>query len=265
MNPVILKLKKKIKYRIDMSFLSNSYKDASRLSSQIISYGNKQFKVKELFNIKGSDIKNIIIQSSVDLMDNIGKGLNNINITVHGNVGYSFGEQMLSGKLMLYGDALDYAASGIKGGSIFIYGNSGDYTGGKTNHGNVGIVDGFLYVKGNVGNNSIERMRRGNVIVEGNIGDYACNDMLSGTIIIKGKIGKIFAEGIKRGTIFTKDKKVVKEYNRSNDAEYNFTKFYFKEISNVIGQKMFLENKNLIRYYGNTNSSNLSEVFLFKL
>ena len=52
MNPVILKLKKKIKYRIDMSFLSDSYKDVSRLSSQIISYGNKQFKVKEIFNIK---------------------------------------------------------------------------------------------------------------------------------------------------------------------------------------------------------------------
>ena len=75
----------------------------------------------------------------------------------------------------------------------------------------------------------------------------------------------LFRSGIKRGTIFTKDKKVVKEYSRSNDAEYNFTKFYFKEISNIISKKIFLENKNLTRYYGNTNSSNLSEVFLFKL
>jgi formylmethanofuran dehydrogenase subunit C len=265
MNPVTLKLKKKIKYRMDMSFLSNPYKDISKLSSQIISYGNKQFKIKELFSIKGNDIKNIIIQSSVDLMDNIGKESSNVNITVYGNVGYSFGEQMLSGKLILHGNALDYAASGVKGGSIFIYGNSGDYTGGKTNHGNIGIVDGFLYVKGNVGNNSIERMRRGNVIIEGNIGDYACNDMISGTIIIKGKIGKIFAEGMKRGTIFTKDKKVVKEYAKSNDAEYNFTNFYFKEISNIISKRLFLENKKLIRYCGNTNSNNFSEVFLFKL
>ena len=265
MNPVILKLKKEIKYRMDMSFLSKSHKDMSKFSSQIISYGNKQFKIKELFTIKGSDIKNIILQSSIDLMDNIGKELNDINITVHGNVGYSFGEQMLSGKLILHGNALDYAASGIKGGSIFIYGNSGDHTGGKTNHGNIGIVDGFLYVKGNVGNNSIERMRRGNVIIEGNIGDYACNDMISGTIIIKGKIGKFFTEGIRRGTIFTKDKKVTKEYARSNNAEYNFTKFYFKEVSDIISKKIFLENKNLTRYCGNTNSGNLSEVFLFKL
>ena len=47
MNPVILKLKKKIKYRMDMSFLSKSYKDMSKFSSQIIPYGNKQFKIKE--------------------------------------------------------------------------------------------------------------------------------------------------------------------------------------------------------------------------
>ena len=61
------------------------------------------------------------------------------------------------------------------------------------------------------------------------------------------------------------DQNLIKEYAKSNDAEYNFTKFYFKEISNIISKKIFLENKNLIRYYGNTNSSNLSEVFLFKL
>ena len=66
MNPVILKLKKKIKYRMDMSFLSKSHKDMSKFSSQIISYGNKQFKIKELFTIKGSDIK--ILLSNLQLI-----------------------------------------------------------------------------------------------------------------------------------------------------------------------------------------------------
>ena len=250
---------------MDMSFLSNPFKKMSSLSSQKIFYGNQQFKLKNFFSIKGNDLNNIIIKSSVDLMDNIGKGLKDVNITVYGNVGYSFGEEMISGNLKLYGDSLDYAASGIKGGAIFIYGNTGNYTGGKPNSSNEGILDGFIYIKGNVGDNSIERMRRGNVVIEGNIGDDACNEMLSGTVIIQGKVGKSFAQNIKRGTIFTKDKNLIKKYNKSNDAEYNFTNFMFKEISKIISKDIFLSNKKLTRYCGHQDNGNLSEIFLFKL
>ena len=264
MKPITLQLKKRLKYRIDMSCLSTLSKNSSSLASKIIMYGNKQFKIKDLFSIKGDDVNNIVIKSSVHLLDNIGKKLRDINITVYGDVGYSLGEQMISGKLEVYGNTLDYTASGMKGGSIFIYGNTGNYTCGKSNSLNEGMIDGLLFIKGNVGNNSIERMRRGNIIIEGNIGDYGCHQMISGTVMIKGKIGKFFAEEIKRGSIFTKDKNLVKNYNKSNNAEYNFTSFFIKEISKIISKNLFINNNSLVRYCGHKDTNNLSEIFLFK-
>lgn len=264
MKPIILQLKKKLKYRLDMSFLSTQFKNISSLQSYKILYGNKQFKFKDFFSIKGNDLNNIIIKSSVNLMDNIGRELRGMNIKVYGDVGYSFGEKMYSGKLELHGNTLDYAAAGIRGGSLFVYGNTGEYTAGKPNSSNEGVVDGFIYIKGNVGNNSIERMRRGNVIIEGNLGDDACHEMLSGTVIIKGRVGKSFAEGIKRGTIFTKDEKIIQKYNKSNNAEFNFTGFMFKEISKIISKNIFLTNKTLTRYCGHQDDDNLSEIFLYK-
>tara|TARA_X000001036_G_C20098171_1_gene570060 strand:- start:45 stop:563 length:519 start_codon:yes stop_codon:yes gene_type:complete len=171
---------------------------------------------------------------------------------------------MVSGLLALYGNALDYAASGMKGGKIFIYGNVGNYFGGKPNASNEGIVDGLIYIKGNIGNNSLQRVRRGNIIIEGNIGNDACHEMISGTILIKGRIGVSFGLDMKRGTIFTKDKKLTKDYTKSNKAEYNFIKFYLTQLKNIIKKKMFLEKKKLERYHGNKNKNNLSEIFLFK-
>ena len=112
-------------------------------------------------------------------MDNIGVGLNNLQMTVYGDVGFSLGSRMLSGTLTLYGNCLDHAASGMKGGNLFIHGSSGNYLGGKPNSANEGILDGLIYVKGNVGQNSIQRMRRGNVIIgHGISNDVAIKNML---------------------------------------------------------------------------------------
>ena len=173
-----------------MSFLSKiqDYKSIKEILATKISYGNKLIGVSSLFKITGSNMSKVVIKSADTSMDNIGKGLENIDMTVYGNVGFSFGGNMISGKLTLHGNCLDYAASGIRGGKLFIYGNTGDYLAGKPNSSNEGILDGFIYIKGNVGHNSIQRMRRGNVIISGNIGDYACAEMISGSVVVMGSI-----------------------------------------------------------------------------
>lgn len=241
MKHVTIKLKKKLKYRLDMSFLSEiqDYKSIKSFLSKKIQYGNKLVNIENLFSITGSDTSKIVIKSAVNYMDNIGAGLNNIQIIVYGDVGFSFGSRMVSGILTLYGNCLDHAASGMKGGSLFIYGNTGNYLGGKPNSANEGILDGLVYVKGNVGQNAIQRMRRGNIIIDGNVGDYACEEMISGTVIVMGKIGKSFAEGIKRGTIISKEKSLTKNYRLANNAEYNFINFFIKKISNIIDKNLF--------------------------
>ena len=266
MTQITITLKKKIKYRIDMSFISKiqDSKSVKHFLSKKIYYGNKPIEVAKLFNISGSDMSKIVIKSAVNLMDNIGKELQDTEMTVFGNVGFSFGSGMQSGTLNLHGNCLDYAASGMRSGKIFINGNTGDHLGGKPNAANEGILDGFIYVKGNVGQNSIQRMRRGNVVINGNLGDYACEEMISGTVVIMGNVGNSFAEGMKRGTIVTKEKKLIKDYKIANDAEYNFIDFFITKISKILNRNIFNRKHIVSRYHGHKDKDNISEVFLFK-
>ena len=266
MTHITFKLKKKLKYRLDMTFISeiSNYKSINKFLSKKIYYGNKEVNISSLFNVTGTDTSKIVIKSSMNYMDNIGVGLRNIEMIIYGNVGYSFGSNMQSGKLVLYGNCLDYAASGMRGGVIFIHGNTGKYLGGKPNSSNEGILDGFIYIKGNVGQNSIQRMRRGNVIINGNLGDYACEEMISGSVIVMGRVGNSFAEGIKRGTIITKEKKITKDYRLASKAEYNFIDFFVNKISKILKLNLFSRKTIISRYHGHKNNDNLSEIFLFK-
>ena len=95
MKHVTIKLKKKLKYRLDMSFLSEiqDYKSIKSFLSKKIHYGNKLVNINSLFTITGSVTSKIVIRSAVNYMDNIGVGLNNIQIIVYGDVGFSFVEE----------------------------------------------------------------------------------------------------------------------------------------------------------------------------
>tara|TARA_B100001758_G_scaffold204983_1_gene185117 strand:+ start:159 stop:962 length:804 start_codon:yes stop_codon:yes gene_type:complete len=266
MTHVTINLKKKLKYRLDMTFMSDisDYKSMKKFLSKKIYYGNKEINISNLFNITGTDTSKVVIKSSMNYMDNIGVGLRNMEMIVYGNTGYSFGSNMQSGKLVLYGNCLDHAASGMKGGEIFIHGNTGDYLGGKPNSSNEGILDGFIYIKGNVGQNSIQRMRRGNIIINGDLGDNACEEMISGSVIVMGRVGSSFAYGIKRGTIITKEKKITKDYRLASKAEYNFIDFFINKISKILNFKLFSRKTIVSRYHGHKKNDNLSEIFLFK-
>ena len=92
MKPLTLKLKQKITYRIDMSFLSDAYKYKSikHFMSKKIIYGNQEFKVSELFSVTGNQLNNIVIKSAIPLMDNIGYKQQGIRMNVYGNIGYSY-------------------------------------------------------------------------------------------------------------------------------------------------------------------------------
>jgi len=265
MKPLILTLKKQVKFRLDASFLTtNKIKNFNEFKSLKIAYGKRQCKLTDLFSVRGEDIKNIILKSSTSRIDNIGLKMKNMNITIFGNAGNSVGREMSSGTLKLYGNSLDYTGAGITGGSIFVYGNAGKFLCGKPIGKNEGILDGLIYVNGSVGNHSVQRMRRGIVVINGNLGNYCCNDMISGSIIVKGKIGKNFCDRIKRGTIITTQRKPVLKYLSTNSSEINFFKFYIKQLSGLIGKKIFSDKFKLQRFHGSEDNENLSEVFLVK-
>ena len=64
MKPLVLTLKKKIKFRLDASFLTvNNIKNLTHIKNLKISYCKKKYLITDLFRIKGKDVKNIIIKS----------------------------------------------------------------------------------------------------------------------------------------------------------------------------------------------------------
>ena len=191
MKSISITTKSKLKYRIDMSFLSH-FKDKTiaQIKNIKIYYGSKCLKVSDLFSVGGAPSKKIILKNPSTLMDNVGKKLTYNNLTICGRVGNSAGTEMYSGELIIKGNVGEGCGAGIKGGNIFVYGNTGDKLCGSPNASREGIVDGNIFISGSVGANSIQRMRRGTVFIGKNIGDNCCSNIISGTIIIKGNIGK---------------------------------------------------------------------------
>ena len=63
MTEITIKPKIKLKYRIDMSFLSKiqDYKSIKEILATKISYGNKLIDVSSLFKITGSNMSKVVI------------------------------------------------------------------------------------------------------------------------------------------------------------------------------------------------------------
>ena len=264
MKPLTLEPKIKFKFRLDLSSISIFQSmSANKIKILTLMYGNKQMKYGDLFKISGTDTSNIIIKSSNEMMDNVGKNFVRGSLTVYGNVGHCCGSEMTDGKVTIYGNALTRVASGISGGLLRVNGSCGDYLCGKSNHKNEGINDGLVIITGNAGDYAIQRMRRGVVIVKGNVGKNSCTEIISGTVIITGQLGKNFANKIKRGTFILKESKFTKNYTKSNVCEYNFMPFLVKHL-NQLSQDKILSLKSFERFNNHKTASNLSELFLIR-
>ena len=264
MSAITLIPKMKFKFRLDLSGISSFQSmSVNRIKTLPLMYGNKEMRYEELFKITGSDSSNIVIKSSNEMMDNVGKNFSCGNLTIHGNVGHCCGAEMTGGKITIFGNALNRVASGISGGILRLNGNSGDYMCGKSNHKNEGINDGLVIITGNAGDYAIQRMRRGVVIVKGNVGKNSCTEIISGTVIIMGHLGKNFANKIKRGTFIVKDSKFTKNYTKSNVCEYNFMPFLIKHI-NQLSREKILSLKSFERFTNHKIATNLSELFVIR-
>ena len=262
MSSLTLKYKVRDKYRLDMSWLSKiDTPDLSVIKNIKIGYGNKNYKLSELFYISGNNIKDIRILNSNNKLDNIGSGLRNKKITVNGSVGNGLAKNMNNGKIIVKGNAGKNACSGMVGGSVFIHGNAGDGFCSLPTGKNLGLVDGFIYVQKNVGSNSIIRMRRGNIFIGGDIGNGSCLELISGTITILGKIGNEFCTNARRGTLFIKDKSIIKDYIIANNTDLTFYNFYRINLNKLINKKL-IKTSDPKRYFGTKDDKKLVELFL---
>ena len=96
--------------------------------------GNRQFRLKEFFDVAGESAENaseikIIIDGDVYNTKRIGQGMTAGEIIVKGNANMYVGADMTGGKITVEGNTGSWAGQDMKGGELTIMGDSADYVG----------------------------------------------------------------------------------------------------------------------------------------
>ncbi|HHP7244419.1 MAG TPA: hypothetical protein ACFE0H_07010 [Elainellaceae cyanobacterium] len=178
--------------------LSKAVVDCSELTTRQI---NQQLKALAAEGINTIDLINPAGQH------NLAVGLDYpIHLTFHGPVGYycgglsdgptihidgmcgwSLGENLMSGQIIVHGNASANAAASAHGGKICILGNAGPRTA-------ISLKGATVVVKGNVGHSSAFMMQQGRLIICGNSGSNLGDSIYDGEIFVGGKVSSLGAD-----------------------------------------------------------------------
>jgi methylamine---glutamate N-methyltransferase subunit B len=108
-------------------------------------------------------------------------------IAVSGACGWSLGENLMSGLIVVHGNASANAAASAHGGKVCIFGNAGPRAG-------ISLKGGTLIVTGNVGYGAAFMMQQGCLIVCGNAGENLADSIYDGEIYVGGTISSLGAD-----------------------------------------------------------------------
>ena len=265
MNYLILRLKKKLIFRLDLrEIVPNKLKSKKNIKNLEIFYGNEKKRISDFFSFQGKLNKGIIFKGNFAKCDYIGDSMKEGEIIINGNVGEYLGHQMENGKITVKGSSGNYTGSSLKGGEILIEKNAGDYLGSSIQGEKKGMSGGIVIVKGHVGNRLAFKMRSGIIFVKGNVKNYIGSQMIAGTIIINGKIGSHPGLLMKRGTIVLRRKIFLPlNFKYSGKNNYLFLKvseFYLKRL-NIIFKNVFPRTY-ATKFTGDTSCNGNGEIFI---
>ena len=130
---------------------------------------------------------NLIIEGSTGYFAN---GLiDGPNVRINGRVGWSCGENMMSGTVMIEKNAGSTFGAAIRGGDLVCRGSVGSRTG-------IDMKGGTIIVGGDTGALSGFMMQRGRMVVCGNAGKNLGDSMYDGTLYIGGDIKSLGVDAI---------------------------------------------------------------------
>ena len=110
-----------------------------------------------------------------------------VNIEVFSSCGWSVGENLMSGKIVVHGNASANAAASAHGGKVCILGNAGSRAG-------ISLKGATLIVTGNVGSGSAFMMQQGCMIVCGDTGPNLADSIYDGAIYVGGTVTSLGAD-----------------------------------------------------------------------
>jgi formylmethanofuran dehydrogenase subunit C len=164
--------------------------------------GNVKTNLAEFFTVRG-DPGDEIHEWEGDLagVHWIGTKMVSGKVIVTGNAGRHVGSEMRGGEIHVRGDVSDWVGGEMHGGLIHVRGRAGHLVGSAYRGSVKGMTKGTILIGGDAGNEIGHSMRRGLVAIGGNIGDLAGMNMLAGSIFVFGTSGIRHGAGMKRGTI----------------------------------------------------------------
>jgi formylmethanofuran dehydrogenase subunit C len=174
---------------------------AAEIAKLTLVYGNQAAEVGDFFKVAGSMNGEIHITGDLSRVKQVGAGMTEGRIVIHGPVGMHLGAAMTGGEIVVEGDAGDWVGPEMSGGRIVVRGNAGHLVGSACRGSQAGIQGGEILVFGNAGNEVGSGMRRGLIAVAGDCGDFTGVNMLAGTIVALGQLGQRTGAGMKRGSI----------------------------------------------------------------
>ncbi|MCE9633006.1 MAG: formylmethanofuran dehydrogenase subunit C [Methylophilales bacterium] len=266
MSALTFTLKTNPKQSVDMSPITPNLladKTLTEIQAMLLQCGNQKLRADTLFDITGSDAKDVVIHSS-EKLNYLGAKLERGIITIHGNAGAYLGLQMKSGTLNLHGNAAAFAACEMTGGLLHIHGNAGDFLGGALPGDRKGIRGGTVLVTGNAGDRVGDQMRRGMILIEGNAGSYCASRMLAGTIGVMGKTDAYLGFGMRRGTLLLFNSPALSPTIQDCGSHtLPFLKLMFKSMRNLPSKFAQLENNRVRRLAGDIAVDGKGEFLVF--
>ena len=111
------------------------------------------------------------------------------NVTVSGRVGWSCGENMMAGTILIKKNAGSAFGAAIRGGDLVCKGDVGSRTG-------IDQKGGTIIVGGRTGAFSGFMMQRGRMVILGDAGKNLGDSMYDGTIYVGGKIADLGVDAV---------------------------------------------------------------------
>ncbi len=117
----------------------------------------------------------------------------NKQATVHvkGSAGPGVAENMMSGKVIIDGDASQYAGATAHGGLLVIKGNASSRCG-------ISMKGVDIVVHGNIGHMSAFMAQSGNLVVLGDAGDALGDSLYEANLFVRGTVKSLGADCIKK-------------------------------------------------------------------
>lgn len=269
MTYLVLKLKKELKYRINLGFLTPNKivnKKISTIKSLKVIYGKEKKEISDFFSISGNLKKGILFKGNLNKCDFIGHQMIDGKIIVKGDVGDYLGNQMKGGKIIIYGSSSNYTGSSLYKGEILVTKNTGDFLGSSIQGEKLGMSGGTIIIKGSAGNRVGYKMRSGIIFIKKNAKDFIGCQMIAGTIIIKGKIGSNVGLLMKRGTIILEKQRLLTSYLSYNGKNnYIFLKViqsYLEKLNDEF--KDIFPNTYIKKYLGDINCKGMGEILILE-